>query len=115
MRRLLHRHWIFSFSDTQHLPGCTDSKFFGKGARRHFRLHCSPVRHFFAQQREPILLQIAKYSAAIVANSILASLLLMAIHLVLANVLVAKLVSDVISVGLSFFIARSYVFRAHST
>jgi putative flippase GtrA len=70
---------------------------------------------FVAQQRESILLQIAKYTAAIIANSILASFLLMMINMVLPNVLISKLISDVISVGLSFFIAKSFVFRPRRT
>lgn len=70
---------------------------------------------FFAAEREPIVFQIAKYTAAIIANSILASFLLVAINLVLPNVLISKLISDVISVGLSFVIAKRFVFRPRRT
>ena len=94
-------------------PDVLIANFAGKALAGTFAFVAHRYVTFFAQQREPILFQIAKYSVAIVANSILASALLMAIHLVLADVLIAKLISDVISVGLSFFIARSYVFRPH--
>lgn len=66
---------------------------------------------FFSEVREGIVFQALKYIAALVANSVVGSLLLVLINQFVPSISVSKLISDVIAVLLSYILSKFVIFR----